>query len=113
MFIFLSLYQEERTDCSHSAVKWASPNIHDLKNILEKVEIHKILHTVCDKRLSAVDKLPMTQLRDECVKLQLNAKGKKCELVDRLKNCLGHDAKVICQCNVIVTFECTYLFIIF
>ena len=53
------------------------PNIHDLKNILEKIEIDSILETVWDKRLTSLAELPVIQLRDECDKLNLSKKGKK------------------------------------
>lgn len=71
------LYKEERTDGSHSAVKWTCPNIHDLKNILDNVQIDRILTNVCDKRLSKLSELQVTQLRDECSKLKLSPKGRK------------------------------------
>ena len=74
---FSRLYQEERVDGSTSSVKWMCPNIHDLKNILEKVEVDKILETVCDKHLTTLSEIPVIQLRDECEKLNLSKKGLK------------------------------------
>ena len=75
--IFFRLYKEERIDGSNSGVKWTCPNIHDLRNILKKVQIDKILMNVCDKRLTNISELPVVQLKDECVKLNLSNKRKK------------------------------------
>ena len=74
---YYRLYKEERTDGSNSSVKWSCPNIHDLTNILEYIQIDTILDTVVDKRLTPLVKLPVIQLRDECCKLNLNSKGRK------------------------------------
>ena len=68
------LYKEEYSDGTHSAVKW---NCHDLKNILDNVDVEKILENVCDKRLSCLSELQVVQLRDECEKLNLCKTGKK------------------------------------
>ena len=76
-----SLYKEERNDGSQSSVKWTCPNIHDLADILAKVEVDRILDNVCDKRLTNISQLPVVQLRDECAKLNLSKLGKKVKAV--------------------------------
>ena len=76
-FILYTLYKEEYSDGTHSSVKWSCPNIHDLKNILDKVNLDNILESVCDKRLSSLSDLPLIQLKDECDKLKISKKGKK------------------------------------
>ena len=58
-------------------MKWNCPNIHDLKAILDTVEIDKIIGNICDKRLSPLSDLQVVQLRDECEKLNISKKGKK------------------------------------
>ena len=75
--MIFSLYREEQNDGSQSEVKWSCPNIHDLKNILDKVDVRKIINPVCDKRLTAISQIPVVQLRDECEKLKLSKHGKK------------------------------------
>ena len=72
-----SLYKEELSDGSHSGVKWKCPNIHDLVNILEKLKLDLILENVIDKRLTKLDNLSVTQLREECACRNLEKKGKK------------------------------------
>ena len=52
-------------------------NIHDLKNILDRVELDNILSNLCDKRLSAIKELTVVQLREECLNMNLCKKGKK------------------------------------
>ena len=81
---FSSLYKEERTDGSNSYVKWNCPNIHDLMNILEKVELEQVIGSVCDKRWTEISELPVIQLRDECMKLQLSKNGKKVQIAQIL-----------------------------
>ena len=84
-YLHFSLYKEEYSDGTHSAVKWKCPNIHDLKNILDKIDLAKILGNVCDKRLTSLGELSVVQLRDECEKLNISKKGKKVCAV-QLKN---------------------------
>ena len=76
-FYFCSLYKEEKIDGAHSGVKWTCPNIHDLQNILEKIQIDKILQTVFDKRLMKIEDIPSVQLKEECSLRNLSTKGKK------------------------------------
>ena len=76
-FVFCSLYREERSDGSSSGVKWSAPNIHDLMKILNKIKVDLILDNVLDKRLTKIEKLPVVQLREECVGLNLHKTGKK------------------------------------
>ena len=75
--MFSRLYKQEQIDGSTNGVKWSCPNIHDLMHILECIKIDKILDRVFDKRLSKLDKLCVTQLREECEMLNLEKKGKK------------------------------------
>ena len=84
-----SLYKEERCDGSKSSVKWTCPNIHDLKNILEKLDLDKILNRVCNKRLANLNELGVVQLRDECAKLNLSKKGKKVNTIVYVKEILN------------------------
>ena len=75
--LLVRLYQEEQMDGSSSGVKWRCPNIHDLMEILKKLQIELILDNVFDKRMSKVEDLSVVQLREECVGLSLDKKGKK------------------------------------
>ena len=49
-----------------SSVKWKTPNIHDLMNILRQVDIEKIFDSVFDKHVSEISELSVIQLREEC-----------------------------------------------
>ena len=80
----IRLYKEERIDGSNSGVKWSCPNIHDLMNILRKLEIDQILDDVVDKRLSRLEDLLAVQLHEECVCHNLDKKGKKVALLNIL-----------------------------
>ena len=94
MTIYSSMYREEKADGSKSGVKWTCPNIHDLVRILDKVKVDLILENVFDKRLTNLEKLTVTQLREECFSHNLDKKGTKIDLVRRLKVILGEDAQV-------------------
>ena len=50
-------------DGSNSAVKWSCPNIHDVTNIFDKIQVDEILDPVVDKRLSNIEDLTVLQLR--------------------------------------------------
>ena len=95
MTFTFSLYKEQYSDGSNSAIKWSCPNIHDLKDILEKVQIDKILHSICDKRLTSLKDLPVVQLRDECEKLNLSKKGRKVVTIELMSGQIEIFCKLI------------------
>ena len=76
MYIY-RLYREEKIDGSNTGVKWSCPNIHDLMNILQKIQVDLILENVFDKRLSKLDQLSVVQLREECQSRNLSRNGSK------------------------------------
>ena len=71
-------------------MKWRCPNIHDLVNILKKLELDLILDTVFDKRLSKLEDLCVIQLREECECLNLDKRGRKVSLMEIIYIYLCH-----------------------
>lgn len=69
----------------------------DLRKIIRDVQIHHILDNKKDRHYVSIESLSVQQLRDELTNRQLSKKGKKPELVARLKDAVGNNTKVYLQ----------------
>lgn len=66
----------------------------DLRKIKRDLEIHRILDNKKDRHYVSIESLSVLQLRDELTNRNLSKKGKKPELVARLKDAVGNNTKV-------------------
>ena len=66
----------------------------DLRIILRDLNISNVLEERADRHFVTVDALSMAQIREELEERGLSRRGKKAELVARLKEALGQGQKV-------------------
>ena len=61
---------------------------------LSDVQIHNILDNQKDRHYVSIESLSVNQLKDELNNRHLSKKGKKPDLVARLKDAIGNNTKV-------------------
>lgn len=86
------MWEERGDDKLNTKVrKWSQPTGDDLRKIIRDVEIHRILDNKKDRHYVSIESLSVLQLRDELTNRNLSKKGKKPELVARLKDAVGNN----------------------
>lgn len=89
------MWEERGDDKLNTKVrKWSQPTGDDLRKIIRDVEIHRILDNKKDRHYVSIESLSVLQLRDELTNRNLSKKGKKPELVARLKDAVGNNTKL-------------------
>lgn len=89
------MWEERGDDKLNTKVrKWSQPTGDDLRKIIRDVQIHHILDNKKDRHYVSIESLSVQQLRDELTNRQLSKKGKKPELVARLKDAVGNNTKM-------------------
>lgn len=73
---------------------WISDVGDDLRRIIEQLQLHNVLENRNDRRYVSIESLTISQLKDELASRNLEKKGKKCDLVSRLKQAIGNNTKV-------------------
>ena len=75
MYNFHRFYGEQQKN--ETKEKWTTPTIHQMYDILEDLDIEKILDPIIDNRNSEISELSVAQLRHECHTRNLSNRGKK------------------------------------
>ena len=66
-------------------LKWNTLNIHQMDTVLESFQISNVLMSEYDKRKTKIDNLTKKQIMEELHKLGISEKGKKADLLSKLK----------------------------
>nr|XP_022301977.1 uncharacterized protein LOC111109978 [Crassostrea virginica] len=85
------MWEEKGDDKLNTKVrKWSQPTGDDLRKIIKDVQIHNILDNQKDRHYVSIESLSVNQLNNR----HLSKKGKKPDLVARLKDAIGNNTKL-------------------